>query len=98
MIKSSSKKCLATIFLFSFDCLSLSNALESVLGVYKWGREPPYLYPLNSLNKYKTWSYMSSHMRPTYIGETTITYYTMLHWGLLPQLTTEVVPQGPDTI
>ena len=40
--------------------------------------------------------YMSSHMGPTYPRETTITYYMMLHWGLLPQLTSEVVPQGLD--
>ena len=26
------------------------------------------------------------------------THYMMLHWGILPQLTTEVVPQGLDTI
>ena len=30
--------------------------------------------------------------------ETTNTYYMMLHWGLLPRLTTEVVPEGLDTI
>ena len=36
---------------------------------------------------------MSSHMGPT-----TSTYYMMLHWGLLPGVTTEVVPQGIDTI
>ena len=41
---------------------------------------------------------MSSHIKPTSPRETTIAYYMMLHWGLLPQLTTEVVPQGLDTI
>ena len=40
---------------------------------------------------------MSSHM-PTSPRETIITYYMMLHWVLLPRLTTEVVPQGIDTI
>ena len=30
--------------------------------------------------------------------ETPNTHYMMLHWGLLPRLTTEVVPQGLDTI
>ena len=41
---------------------------------------------------------MSSHMGPTSSRETTSTYYMMLHWGLLSQLTMEVVPQGLDTI
>ena len=31
-------------------------------------------------------------------GETPNTHYMMLHWGLLPRLTTEVVAQGLDTI
>ena len=79
MIKSSSKKCLATIFLFSFDCLSLSNALESVLGVYKWGRVPPYLYHFKSLTKYNIRTYMSSRMGPTFPRDTTSTNYMMLH-------------------
>ena len=35
---------------------------------------------------------------PTYPRETTIIYYMMLYWGLLPRLTTKVVPQGIDTI
>ena len=79
--------------------LSLSpNTLESVCGVYKWGRAPPYLYPFNSLTKYKTRAYMSSHMGPTSPRETKIKYYMMLHWGLLPRITMEVVPQGLDTI
>ena len=87
MIKSSNKKCLATIFLSSYECLSLSqNALESVWGVYKWGRYPPYLYPFKSLTKYKTQAYMSSHMGPISPRETAITYYMMSHWGLLPDL------------
>ena len=51
--------------LSSSDCLSLSCALESVWGVYKWGREPPYLYPFKSLTKYKTRAYISSHMGST---------------------------------
>ena len=79
--------------------LSLSqNTLESVWGVYKWGRVLPYLYPFKSLTKYKTWAYMSSHMGPTSPRETTIKYYMMLHWGLLPQIIMEFVPQGLDTI
>ena len=79
--------------------VSLSqNSLESVWGVYKWGREPPYLYPFNSLTKYKTRAYMSSHMGPTSPRDTIITYYIMLHWGLFPRLTMEVVPQGLETI
>ena len=41
---------------------------------------------------------MSSHLGPTSPRETTNTYYMMLHWGLLPRLKTEVVPQGLDTI
>ena len=42
---------------------------------------------------------MSSHMGPTASPrETTSTYYMMLHWGLFLRLTTEVVPQGLDTI
>ena len=41
---------------------------------------------------------MSSHMGPTSLRETIITYYMMLHWGLLPRLTTKVVPQDLDTI
>ena len=41
---------------------------------------------------------MSSHMGPTSPRETTRTYYMMLHWELLPQLTREAVPQGLDTI
>ena len=41
---------------------------------------------------------MSSHMGPTSPTETKITYYMMLHWGLLPRLTTKVLPQGIDTI
>ena len=41
---------------------------------------------------------MSTHMGPNSPKETTITYYIMLHWGLLPQLTMEVVPQGLNTI
>ena len=62
MIKSSNKKCSAAIFLSSYDSLSLSqNALESVRGVYKWGRVPPYLYPFNSLAKYNIQAYMLSH-------------------------------------
>ena len=59
---------------------------------------PPYLYPFMSLTKYNAQAYMSSHMGPTSPRETKITYYMMLHWGLLPRLTTEVVPQGLDTI
>ena len=34
----------------------------------------------------------------TYPRETPNTHYMMLHWGLLPQLTMKVVPQGIDTI
>ena len=98
MIKRSNKKCSTTIFLSSSDCFSLSYSLESVWGVYKGGRAPSYLYPFKSLTKYKTRSYMSSHMGPTSPTETTITYDMMLHWGLLPQLTMEVLPQGLDTI
>ena len=78
MIKRSNKKCLAIIFLSSYDCLSLSNALESVWGVYKWGRAPPYLYPFKSLTKYKTRAYMSSHMEPTSPRDTRITYYMII--------------------
>ena len=78
--------------------LSLSCALESVLDVYKWGRVPPYLYHFKSLTKYKTRSYMSSHMGSTSPRETTNTYYMMLQWGLFPRLTMEVVPQDIDTI
>ena len=92
MIKSSNKKCSATIFLSSYVCLSLSCALESVCGVCKWGRVPPYLYPFRSLTKYNIWAYMSSHIRPTSPRETTSTYYMMLHWGLCPWLTIEVAP------
>ena len=95
IIVRSSKAIIRNVHQLSF---SLSNALESVCGVYKWGRVPPYLYPFKSLTKYKTRAYMSSHMGPTSPRETKITYYMMLHWGLLPWLTTEVVPQGLDTI
>ena len=98
MIKSSNKKYSAAIFLSSYDCLSLSNSLESVWGVYKLGRAPTYLYPFKSLTKYKTQAYMSCHMGPTSPRETTSTYYMMLHLGLLPRLTSEVVPQDLDTI
>ena len=49
-------------------------------------------------DQYKTRAHMSSHMGPISPRETTITYYMMLHWGLLPRLTTEVVPQDLDTI
>ena len=35
---------------------------------------------------------------PTSPRETPNTHYMMLHRGLLPQLTTKVVPQGLDTI
>ena len=41
---------------------------------------------------------MSSHMGPTSRRDTKSTYYMMLHWGLLPQLTTEVLPKDLDTI
>ena len=41
---------------------------------------------------------MSSHMGTTSPRETKITYYMMLHWGLFPQVTMEVVPQGIDMI
>ena len=41
---------------------------------------------------------MSSLTWSTSPRETPNTHYMMLHWGLLPQLTTEVVPQGIDTI
>ena len=55
--------------------------------------------PFQVTNQYKTRSYMSSHMGgPTSPRETTITYYMMLNWGLLPQITIEVVPQVLDTI
>ena len=64
-------------------CLSLSCALESVYGVYKWGRAPPYLYPLKSLSKYKTQAYMSSRMGPTSPRETTITYYMIFALGTI---------------
>ena len=73
--------------------LSLSCALESMWGVCKWGKAPPYLYPFKSLTKYKNGSYMLSHMGPTSPRETTITHYMMLHWGLFPRLTPKVVPQ-----
>ena len=35
---------------------------------------------------------------PTSPREIPNTHYIMLHWGLLPRLTTEVVPQGLETI
>ena len=86
------------LYFSPFLTLSLSCALESVWGVYKWGRTPFYLYPFKTLTKYKTQAYMLSHMGPTSPREITITYYMMLHWGLLTRLTTKVVPQDLDTI
>ena len=41
---------------------------------------------------------MSSHMGPISPKETTSTHYMMLHSGLFPRLTIEVVPQGLYTI
>ena len=41
---------------------------------------------------------MSSHMGPTSPRETTIIYYMMLHWGLFPRITMEVVPKGLDIV
>ena len=41
---------------------------------------------------------MSSLTGLTSLRETPNTHYMILHWGLLPQLTMEVVPQGLDTI
>ena len=78
--------------------VSLSHANLRVWVVYKWGRLPPYLYPFNSLTKHTTGAYMSSLAGPTSPRETPSTHYMMLHWGLLPWITTEVVPQGLDTI
>ena len=96
MIKSSNKKYSSAIYLSSF--VSLSHVNLRVWGVYKWGIVPPYLYPFNSLTKHKTGAHMSSLTGPTSPRETPNTHYMMLHWGLLPRLTTEVVPQGLDTI
>ena len=41
---------------------------------------------------------MSSLTGLTSPKEAPNTHYMMLHWGPLPQLTTEFVPQGLDTI
>ena len=77
---------------------SLSHSKLRMWGVYKWGRVPPYLYPFKSLNKHNTGAHMSSMTGLTSPKETPNTHYMMLHWGLLPPLTTKVVPQGLDTI
>ena len=50
------------------------------------------------ITKYNIQAHMSFHMGPTTPRETTSTYYKMLHWGLLPRLTTDIVTQGLDTI
>ena len=76
----------------------LSCTLDSVLGVYKWERVPPYSYHSMPLTKDSIRSYVSYHMGPTSSTKTTSTYYMMLHWGLFPRLTTDLVPQGLDTI
>ena len=44
------------------------------------------------------WGRLVSLTRSTSPRETPNTHYMILHWGLLPRITTEVVPQGLDTI
>ena len=62
-----SKEVIRSIYELSIShplTVSFSHVPLRVWGVHKWGITPPYLYPFKSLTKYKTRSYMSSHMGP----------------------------------
>ena len=62
-------------------------------------RESAYIFiPFKSLTKNKTGAHLSSLIGPNSPREAPNTHYMMLHRGLFPRLTTEVVPQGLDTI
>ena len=54
--------------------------------------------PFKSLTKHKTRAHFSSLTGPASPKEAPNTHYMMLHWGLLPRLTMDVVPQDLDTI
>ena len=62
-------------------------------------RESAFLFiPFKSLNKHKTGDHMSSLTGPTSPREAQNTHYMMLNWGLFPQITMKVLPQGLDII
>ena len=53
--------------------------------------------PFKLLTKHKSGAHFSSLRGMDYPRETPNTHYMMLHWGLFPRLTKEVVPKGLDT-
>ena len=71
MINPINKNYSIAIYLSSLFYLSHANLSECEV--------PPYLYSFNSLAKYKTRAYMSSHMGHTSPRETIITYDMILH-------------------
>ena len=98
IIKPSNKKYSTVVYLSSLDSLSLSlmRTWVSVRCVYM--RESASLF---ISFKWLTFRWLNQPVTlrgPTSPRETPNTHYMMLYYGLLPRLTTEVVPQGLDTI
>ena len=98
MIKRSNKKYSTTICLSSL-CLffSLMRTWECEVCITEGERLPIYI-PFKWLNKHIIGAYLSSLTGLTSPRQTPNTHYMMLHWGVFPWLTIEVVPQGPYTI
>ena len=97
MIKTNNKKYSTTIYLSSL-CLSFSLMRTSECEVcINEGVCFP-IYTNQVTDQIHGWDRLVSLTGPTSPRETPNTPYMMLHWGLFPPLTTEVVPQGLDTI
>ena len=95
MNKTSNKKSPAANYLSSLS-LSHANLSECEVCINEGGRLP--IYTFHVTDQIHDWGQIVSLTGPTSPIVIPNTHYMMLLWGLFPRLTTEVVPQGLDTI
>ena len=96
MIKPNKKKSFATICLSSLSLSSPHANLSEWVCINEGGRLS--IYTFQGTDLIHDWHRPLTLTGPTSSRETPKIHYMMLHWGLLPWLTTEVVPQGLYTV
>ena len=97
MNKPSNKKFASAIYL-SYLSLSLSheNLSECEVCINEGGSLPIYTFQLNDV--IHDWGQPLTLTWPNWPRETPKIHYMMLHWGLFPRFTSNVVPQCLYTI
>ena len=90
MEKPKHKKSSATLSLSSCELEWVSVCIN------EGGRLPIYILQVIDFLTWLGW--LLTLAGPTSPRETPKIHFIILNWGLLPQLTTKVVPQGPQTI